>query len=186
MYDSIKKFDKELISERLLLRRLNSSDNLDMYEYTSNPMVTEFLSWCAHTTIEQANDFIKQTIIDYDHNDKRYTWGIELKDKRKLIGVISIFDISFLSKRVELSYILNPNFQGMGYMHEALNRLIKYILEDIEFIRVQARCSTENISSMKLLDRIGMDLEGTLKKYWFMKGNYHDVLLYAKTRNDER
>ena len=186
MNDSIKIFDKELVSERLRLRRLNNSDKEDMYEYTSNPIVTEFLSWHPHTSIEQAEDFIKLTVKEYNHNVGRYTWGIELTGRCKLIGVISIFDISFISKRVEMSYILNSNFQGMGFMNEALNCLIGFILEDREFNRVQARCSTANVSSRKLLEKTGMELEGKLKKYWFRKGQFHDVLIFAKIRNNER
>jgi len=44
-------FDRNLKSGRLLLRRLKISDIEAMYEYTSDPKVTQYLEWSEHTQI---------------------------------------------------------------------------------------------------------------------------------------
>jgi ribosomal-protein-alanine N-acetyltransferase len=52
----------------------------------------------------------------------------------------------------------------------------------MQFIRVQARCSTDNIDSEKVMQKAGMSFEGILKKYWILKGEIKDVKLYAITK----
>jgi len=172
-------FDKEFKSEKLLFRKLTLLDVDDIYEYTSDDKCAKHLSWDPHKNKKQPIEFINNTLSDYKINNLRYTWGIELKEEKKLIGVISIFNISYKSKRVEVSYILNPLFQGKGYMTEALNSIIYFIFHDIGFIRVQAKCTVGNISSEKLMKKVNMQREGVLRKYWYFKNEFKNVLLYS-------
>ena len=176
------KIEKELESDRLIFRKLTLFDVDDMFEFTSNKDCVYFLSWEAHIHKNQSLKFIKTTLEEYNISNSRFTWGIELKDENKLIGVISVFDISYINKRVEFSYILNPKYQGKGYMSEALNSIIEYIFNKIGFIRVQARCTDDNKSSEKLMKNIKMKYEGNLKKYWNIKGVFKNVLVYAKLK----
>ena len=116
---------------------------------------------------------------EYKNCDSRYTWGITLKENDKLIGVISVFFISYVSKRVEISYILNPNYQGKGYMKEALNGLVNFIFDELNFNRIQARCTAENEASLKVMKSLNMNYEGKLLDYWYIKDKFYDVLMYA-------
>lgn len=172
-------FDILLSSERLLFRRITLLDVDDMFEYTSKKENINFLSWDEHKTKDQVIKFIKNTIKEYKESDFRYTWGIELKDSKKLIGVISIFNIRYQSKRVEVSYILNQSFQGKGYMNEALSAIIDFVLNELDFIRVQAKCTVDNLPSEKVMKKVDMEYEGKLMKYWKIKEEFKNVLLYA-------
>lgn len=172
-------FDKTLSSDRLYFRRISLLDVDDMFEYTSNKENINFLSWDEHKTKEQVIKFIKNTLIEYNESDSRYTWGIELKENKKLIGAISIFNIGYQSKRVEVSYILNQSFQGKGYMYEALISIIDFIMNDLNYIRVQAKCTVDNLPSEKVMKKVNMKYEGKLMKYWKIKEEFKNVLLYA-------
>lgn len=182
MHQSIEIFDREIKSERLKLRKIRLSDLDDIFEYTSNPITTKFLFWKTHTNKKQTLKFINDTLNEYTESNSRYTWGITINDNKKLIGVASIFFISYLSKRVEISYILNPNYQGNGYMKEALTLIQDFIFNEVSFIRIQARCTEDNLASKKVMKSIGMELEGKLKKYWFLKNEYQNVDLFAITK----
>ena len=84
----------KMASKRLKLRKLTMLDADDVFEYTSNKESTKMLSWNAHTDKKQACDFVENTLMEYKNSRSRFTWGIELSDKKKLIGVISVFNIS--------------------------------------------------------------------------------------------
>lgn len=177
-----KSLDIVIETSRLFLRKLNLNDAVDMFDYTSNDTVTEFLSWNAHTSIDQTKSFIEKT-IDIDKSNKSFTWGIIDKSNNKLIGVARVFDVSFYNRRLELSYILNPKFQGKGYMLEALKALIDCMIKEYDINRIQARCTTNNISSKIIMEKLGMKFEGKLKDYWILKEVVCDALLYALTSN---
>lgn len=172
-------FDVSLNSSRLTLRRINETDNMNMFEYTSNPEVTKYLSWKAHSQIEQTNNFISKTNKEYDNYCDAYTWGVVLNNTNKLIGAVRVFDVSFANKRLELSYIINPKFQGYGYIPEALEQIVFLSFDKLGFIRIQARCMPQNISSEKVITKLGMQLEGVLKNYWIIDKVSVDAKLYS-------
>ena len=96
----------------------------------------------------------------------------------------SLFDISEANKRAELSYILNPAFQGMGYMAEAIYAVMDYCFNTAGINRLQARCTPDNAGSESIMKRMGMSYEGKLKQYWLIKGAYADAVIYAITAGE--
>ncbi len=177
-------FDRDIKSERLLLRRITLNDIDDIFEYTSDRECTEHLSWESHTKRNQAENFVKTTLNEYKESFTRFSWGIELIDENKLIGVLSFFDIRLLSLNAEVSYILNLKYQGKGFMREALMHSIEFLFKDKDFVRIQAKCTMDNLSSEKLMVNVGMTKEGVLRKFWNIKGKYKNVLIYSII-NDE-
>ena len=173
-------FDVRLETNRLLLRKLIESDVSDMYEYTSNPQVSRYLSWNPHTDIKQTENYIKSVISEYDFANS-YVWALDLKEVHKLIGVVRIFDVCYSNKRGEISYIMNPKFQGKGLMIEAIVTVVDFCFNKLKFNRIQARCTTDNLSSEHVMQKIGMKYEGTLKDYWINKGSPADAKFYALT-----
>jgi len=175
-------FNVTLSTERLVLRKLKMDDAQDMFEYTGNAEVTKFLSWKEHKSIEQTKLFIKNTLTEYD-GVKSYPYSIELKSTQKFIGVLRAYDIDFGNKHCEISYILNPAFQGQGFMVEAINAFISHSFNELGFIRIQAKCMVNNESSEKLMKRVGMEFEGVLKSNWIYKGKILDAKLFAITKS---
>lgn len=176
-------FNKDLQTIRLILRQVRESDDKDMFEYTSSPEITKFLSWEPHNDITQARFYISQLIENYKLADC-YAWAIEVKDLNKFIGIVRIFDVSFANKRGELSYILNPAFQGKGLAVEAIKAVLEFCIEQVGLNRIQARCTPDNYPSERVMQKLGMRYEGTLRDYWINKGIFTDAKLFALTAFD--
>jgi len=49
----------------------------------------------------------------------------------------------------------------------------------MELVRVQARCLVENIGSQRVMEKIGMSYEGTVRKGIKVKGQHWDLKLYS-------
>lgn len=176
-------FDKDLQTMRLIMRQVRESDDNDMFEYTCNPDITRYLSWEPHHEIAQARLYISQLIENYKLTDC-YAWAIELKEFNKFIGIVRIFNVSFANKRGEISYILNPAFQGKGLAVEAIKAVIEFCIGHVGLNRIQARCTPDNYPSERVIQKLGMQYEGTLKEYWVNKGIFTDAKLYALTAVD--
>lgn len=172
-------FNKRIGTERLILRQLSLNDTDDMYEFTSSSLVTQHLEWKHHTEKSQPKKFIMTTINKYKTDQTSYTWGIELINEHKLIGVIRIYDFLKSYRRAEISYVLNPLFQGKGYMYEALNAVISYCFETLNLKRIQGKCSTQNIKSTRLMENVGMKREGIMRQFFIINGSVQDALLLS-------
>jgi ribosomal-protein-alanine N-acetyltransferase len=175
--------DQEIITPRLLLRKLSLYDVDDMFEFTSNPDVTTHLHWDAHNDREQDENFIRNIMDKVNKIQSEFTYGIELIAEKKLIGVVKLCNVCLHNKRGEFTSILSPNFQGAGYMAEAWQGLLKFCFEIIELNRIQSYVTEDNIASQKKNIRAGMTYEGRLKQYWIMKGVVKDALVYGITRD---
>lgn len=173
--------NKIIETERLLLRSLSIADAADMYAYTSNPLVAKHLSWEPHTNISQTESFIKSALEKEEPVNSEFVYGMELKSENKLIGALKISHVCYYNRRGEFTSILNPAYQGQGYMGEAWQGLLKFCFEELGLQRIQSYVTEDNIASQKKNIKAGLTYEGRLKKYWIMKGISKDALVYGIT-----
>jgi [ribosomal protein S5]-alanine N-acetyltransferase len=165
--------NSQMESERILLRPVSFEDAEDMYEYTSDEETTRFL-YNPHKDLEQtksmiANYFVKEPIGKY---------AIVLKDSNKMIGAIE-FRVDDWNKSGDLGFTLNRNFWGKGYMTEAGKLILGLAFEVLGLERVHAAHDVKNSASGKVLIRLGMKLEGVLRKSEMIKGELADSAYYS-------
>ena len=65
-------------------------------------------------------------------------------------------------------------------------KLIEFGFNELDLVRIQARCFEENIGSQKVMEKSGMQFEGLLRKSMLVKGQYQNVKMYAITDDDYR
>lgn len=165
-----------LKTARLVLRPLKMEDALDMFEYTGLKESFQYIRRNSHQQIGETEKFIQDALIGYEQNTE-FLWGVIYKDK--LIGCCRLYNINLLDRNAEVSYMLNPTYRGKGMMTEAVKEIIAYAFESLELIRIQAVCDEENRASENLMLRLGMQLEGILRKHYYINGNYRNFKLYA-------
>ena len=110
-----------------------------------------------------------------------FVWKVVLKDDNKPIGRINIGSIVRKSSRLDLGFILLPEFWSKGIMSEAVNKIIKYLFNDINIHKVTATINNKNIRSQKLLEKFNFNLEGILKEhtYYAKQDKYTDDAIYG-------
>lgn len=160
---------KELTTERLALRKLRLSDDKDLYAIRSNDGVNKYLERSPAASIDEALAFIKKINDGIDNNGWIY-WAITLKENDKLIGTICIWNISSKEAKGEIGYELMPQFQGKGFMTEALKKVIDFGFNDLKLKSLEAFTHAENIASIKLLER------SNFKRDYFLEQKHKEEL----------
>ena len=56
--------------------------------------------------------------------------------------------------------------------------------EELKLERIQARCMEANIGSARVMEKVGMTYEGTLRRLIFIKEAFHDVKMYSLLREE--
>ena len=111
---------------------------------------------------------------------------IEKKDKSK-IGFIAHFHVLHFgtgTKQLEIGYTLVPSERGKGYGAEALEIMVDYLFLSRDIMRIQAQTDQRNIASQKVLEKAGFKKEGTLRKNFFMRGEWTDDYIYSILREE--
>lgn len=145
---------KTYSTDGLILRKLKESDVEDMYEYTRNIETCKYMKWGPYNSRDKVVSFIKKKINDYAVG-KDFTWGIELKSDKKLIGVIRIYNFQEKENSVEISYILNSTYGGKGLATLAVRKVSDICFKDLGADKIVAYYINENYKSFNLLMRCG-------------------------------
>ena len=83
-------------------------------------------------------------------------------------------------KSIEIGYCLNSKYWNKGYITETLKGAIDYISQNKLTHRVIAYHAVDNPASGKVMQKAGMQHEGTLRKAARNNSNYFcDVHIYA-------
>ena len=165
-------------TERLLLRKITFNDADDIYEYTSDQLVSQYVTWDHHETIMDTKGFIH--FVNQQYTLKKLApWGIEYKDNGKLIGTIDFVSWQPKHFTAEIGYVITRAYWGKGMTTEATKALIDFGFTKMNVVRIQARCMIENIGSQRVMEKCGMSFEGIIRKAIFSKGKQHDLKLYS-------
>lgn len=167
-----------VVTSRLVLRPARMRDAQDMYEYSKDPEVALHVLWEAHRSVRETRAVIRHMIRDYRYGPP-FTYVIELKDERRVIGTIGLMSYNKANRSAEIGYSLSRAYWNRGLMTEALTGMLKYCFEDLQLNRIEAQHEAGNPASGAVMRHAGMRREGTLRKRIFNKGKYHDMELYS-------
>jgi RimJ/RimL family protein N-acetyltransferase len=169
----------EINTERLILRPIKPEDAKVIFEYRSDAIANQYQGWIPKT-IDEVKDFItNRTSAVIDVVDSWFQFVIIKKDDKGLIGDIGVHFLDADKKQVGIGYTLDKNYQGKGYMIEALTSLINYLFIDLDKHRITASIDPDNIKSIKLVEKLGFRKEGHFKKSFLANGQWVDNLVYA-------
>jgi [ribosomal protein S5]-alanine N-acetyltransferase len=181
--NSIMKGLPNLETEHFNLRKINENDIAAIFNYGSNPNVSKQVSWETHETVADASVFVEMILKGYAEGTK-VLWGLELKSTGKLVGTIDFVTIQERHRKAEIGYVLSEECWGKGYMTEAARRIIAFGFEELQLERIQARCFVENEGSARVMEKVGMSFEGTMRNAMCAKGKFHDLKMYAIVSGD--
>ena len=144
-------------TERLLIRHFTADDWHAVHAYTSDARVMTYVPEGVMTE-EQTKQFIAGTMTE-----EARTYAVELRAEDRLIGQVG-FHPWFAPRIYEIGWVIHPQYHGRGYATEAARALLRYGFESLSVHRVIATCQPENPASWRVMEKLGMQREGHLRK----------------------
>ncbi|TYS15392.1 GNAT family N-acetyltransferase [Rossellomorea vietnamensis] len=173
----------DIKTERLLLRRLRTTDASDLFEYFSNERYAEFSGSECFTEVEQAENLIRIHNERIDTN-KGMKWAITIKDEDRVIGTCGFENWQKNDFKAEVGFGLSPEYWQKGIMRETLSEVIKFGFNNLDFNRIEALTSPGNIRSRKLLEKCNFKEEGYLRDYYFERGEFLDFVIFSVLKKE--
>lgn len=100
------------------------------------------------------------------------------------IGKVSVSDTHY--RRPDLGYWIVPEYQGEGYGRAAVSLLVDYVFDTYDHPAVGAIAYDFNHASRALLESLGFEEEGCVRRDRFIDGAYVDTYHYGLLREDWR
>ncbi|HBX89487.1 MAG TPA: N-acetyltransferase [Marinilabiliaceae bacterium] len=177
----------EIETERVLLRRFVESDAEDIFHnWASDSSVTRYLSWQAHSSIDVSKEILASWLKAYEDKEF-YNWAIVLKEQGKAIGSVGVVDFSNGHQRCEIGYCIGKGYWNKGIMTEVLSSVIKFMISEVGFNRVQAIHHSDNPASGRVMIKAGMKHEGRLRAFHVNnRGEFTDCDMYSILKDEVR
>lgn len=173
---------KTIKTERLTLRKFVKEDYIDMYKWASNPAVVKYLSYYPHKNPDVTKSILEKWIINYQKPNE-YNWAIEFDGK--CIGNISTVSQDNECFSCHLGWQIDVDFWNKGIMTEAAKAVVNFLFSEVGYDRITSGHDTRNIASGRVMQKIGMKLEGTFRRYCYRKdGSIGDKNYYAILKSD--
>lgn len=173
----------QLITKRLLLRPMEPRDAERVEAYAGDENIAQMTLTMPHPyKLEDAQTFIKITSKDWEEQTG-FVFAITRKNEDEIIGAIGLSP-ERAHHRAEIGYWLGKPFWGKGYVTEAARRVIQFGFEELELERIHAIHFEDNPASGRILQKIGMQQEGILRKHYFRWGRHRNAVCYGILREE--
>ncbi|WP_247682409.1 GNAT family protein [Pseudoalteromonas sp. MMG013] len=167
------------INTMIILRNMCNDDKQHLVEYLNDPTVTKYLS----------------SKIPSPYTVADATWWIDIGSKEHAIvraityngvfcGVIGVYAQAFeYAHSAEVGYWVAKPYWGKGLATQALRLFTDEVFNSTQITRIFNPVSEPNTASMRVLEKVGYQQEGILRRSVCKAGQCYDEYVFAKLKN---
>ena len=171
-----------LSNERVALRALHIEDADAVYEAAIDPQMQRFTPIPLEYSRSMAVEFINK----HSRPQSSLVWAIELADNPgRYAGNIMLKLQSEKNRNVLADYNTAPWARRRGTMTQALQLVLDHAFNNY-IHRVELRATLDNTPSRTVAERNGFVFEGVARDSEYIRGDFHDVVVYAKIASDHQ
>jgi [ribosomal protein S5]-alanine N-acetyltransferase len=105
----------------------------------------------------------------------------------KTIGRGGFHNWFLLHRRSEIGYVItDPNYREQGLMSEALKAMLDYGFTTLNLHRIEAYTATDNLASIKLLEKNQFVKEAVLRSHYLYNDTFVDSVLFSKLKHEHK
>lgn len=146
-------------------------DDAETYtKWVNNAAMTDNLGFTwQQIGIEKETELLESLI----KND--YHFAIIRRDNNELIGNVSLFNISHISRNADIGiFIGEEDNRGKGYGSEAMRILLKFGFETLNLNNILLRFFAFNKNAIACYEKLGFKKIGERRSSYFVRGQYHN------------
>jgi len=160
-------------TERLILKPTSEEDASFVLELLNTPNWIKYIGDRNVKSLEQATDYIKTRMLPQREMLGYSNYTLIRKEDNCKIGTCGLYDREGV-EGIDIGFAFLPEYEGKGYGYESANKLMQVAFNEFGLTEISAITIKENISSQKLLEKLGLKLIGTTR----IPGDDEELLLY--------
>ncbi len=130
-----------------------------------------------------AEEWIGTHQKDYEEGTQ-VVFAIVSREENELTGAIGLSSIKQEFENAEMGYWIGVEFWNKGYCTEAARAVLKYGFEELELNRIHAHHFGSNPVSGKIMQKLGMTYEGTMRQHIKKWNKFEDAVFYGILRSE--
>ena len=146
--------ETSITTDRLLIEPLALSDNTFIFELVNSKGWIEFIG---DRNVHSEDDVLAYIQKIKDNPNITY-WVARLKDISTPTGIITFIKRDYLEHH-DIGFAFLPLFANKGYAYEAAKAVLSEVINNAEHSHILATTMATNFSSIKLLEKLGLDFD---------------------------
>lgn len=139
----------EVKTKRMVLQPMSEEEIVELIEHTEDEEMRKAYG-----------EMLDGSRQDSENRIWYAPWKMILKDSREMIGDLC-FKGPVQEHAVEIGYGISPEYEGKGYMTEAVQAMTQWAFRQKNIIFVEAETDPENKASQRVLEKCGFVPDGT-------------------------
>jgi RimJ/RimL family protein N-acetyltransferase len=172
-----------LDTPRLVLRPFEPSDALDVQRLAGDWAIADTTLLIPHPYEDGVAEQWISTHRPGFEAGKSATFAIVLRRSGELVGAVGLA-IRAEVDRAELGYWVGKPYWKQGYCTEASQAVVDFGFSALGLNRIYAGHFARNPASGRVMQKLGMTLEGTLRQHDKARGRYEDLVIYGVLRSE--
>lgn len=168
-----------LKGKNIILRPLRFGDDALFFKWRNELDyigLTKSFRFPKHQGLEK--DWLENAMKD--KSNKSVIFIIENVKDNVSVGFVQLNQIDWISRNCSFGIAVPEKIeQGRGFGKEAMRLIFDYAFNCLNLEKISLEVTGFNANSIHLYEKFGFEKEGVLKKQYFWKGEYHDVLIYG-------
>ena len=163
-------------TKRLILKPTSEEDAEFIFELLNTPKWLKYIGDRNIKSIENAKAYIKTKMLPQLKRLGYSNYTLLRKSDNRKIGTCGLYDRKGLDG-IDIGFAFLPKYENKGYAFESAKKLINIAFNQFGINEINAITTEDNISSQKLLVKLGFKLDGTTKL-----PNDNEELMLFKTK----
>lgn len=166
------------VSANLTLTPLELRDAEELFKLTdaNRDYLREWLPWLDRIKhIDDTRAWIRAAQLQAVHNNGTQ---MAIRLHSCIVGIVGHRQIDWRNRLTSLGYWLARDFQGLGVVTMACNRLVTHAFSDTRLNRVEIRCAVENHKSRAIPQRLGFQQDGVVRDAEWLYDHFVDHIVY--------
>ena len=169
----------------MVLREFTATDWQEVLNYQREPVYLRYYPWEERGT-DDVVAFVEMIRGWQSENPRRrFQLAITLKGDERVVGSCGLRRKPENDWEADIGYELAPAHWGKGLATEAAQAMANFGWTELDLHRISSWCIADNAASARVLEKLGMRLEGRLVENEYFKGRWWDTLLYGTVRREE-
>ncbi len=145
-------------TNRCIISELNSSDLQEATNLFTDEKVRQYLGGAI------TKDAALEKLESWINSEDDLYFCVRISENGDFVGIISITE--YHDKGLKgLSYQLLPEFWGRGIATESISAIFEFLKNNTEIKELMAETQSRNLSSCRLLEKLGFEFENTVIRF---------------------
>ena len=172
-----------LETDRLKLRAFSLADAADVQQLAGDRAIADTTLTIPHPyTDGDAENWIARHQPEFEQG-KSVVFAVTRKADGRLVGAIGLSHM-VAGHQAELGYWIGQPYWNQGICTEACREVLRYAFSELGLIRVHCYHLTRNPASGRVMQKLGMQREGSRRKHIKKWDQFEDLELYGVLKAD--